>query len=639
MSIIGDVFGLTSIYERQVENIENDNFESWPESALYGYYGGGYGPASEDTVDRIDFSNDTTSAPANELTQARRQGAAVSTGSYGYFAYGYAPGETGSVDRLDFSSETCSYPGNNLPQARRLLAAVSNESYGYFGGGYSNPPAARRDTISRIDFSNETGSAPTVELSDARYGLGAVSSDNYGYFGGGNSPAIVDTVDRLDFSNETFSLPGNELSNGRWYFATVSNNNYGYFGGGIFPPGPAPDYITTVDRIDFSSETFSLIGNNLSQARGLFAGVSSRSYGYFCGGYNTPPVAYYDTVDRIEFSNETISAPGNELTQARRSVSAVTGGASYRPKGSRTYGYFGGGFAPPYVNTVDRLDFSNETLSLPGNELTQARYSLAAVSSNSYGYFCGGSGPSPAQGILIINLSNETISRRFSFDLTQPRLDLAAVSSNSYGYFGGGITPGTTTLNTTVDRLDFSNETTTAPGNNLSQARSWIGTLSNSSYGYFIAGYVGPDTTAPIANGSKTVDRIDFSNETVTLPGNQYSYGDSWGSGGVSTNSYGYLAGALDIPGWPTNYKNYGSVKRYDFSTELFNNPPSNEQPQSRGRLATVTNDSYGYFGGGFGFTSTAYATVDRIDFSNETLSAPGNDLPEARYSLAALSN
>ena len=41
MAIIGDVFGLTSIYERQVENIANDNFESWPESATYGYFGGG----------------------------------------------------------------------------------------------------------------------------------------------------------------------------------------------------------------------------------------------------------------------------------------------------------------------------------------------------------------------------------------------------------------------------------------------------------------------------------------------------------------------------------------------------------------------------------------------------------------------
>ena len=40
--------------------------------------------------------------------------------------------------------------------------------------------------------------------------------------------------------------------------------------------------------------------------------------------------------------------------------------------GTRQYGYFGGGFAVPYVCTIERLDFSNETVSAPAN-LTQAR--------------------------------------------------------------------------------------------------------------------------------------------------------------------------------------------------------------------------------------------------------------------------
>ncbi len=75
MAIIGDVFGLTSIYDRQVENVANDNFESWPESAIYGYFAGGDNApgfaGGVNTVDRIDFSNETTSAPGNNLPQAR----------------------------------------------------------------------------------------------------------------------------------------------------------------------------------------------------------------------------------------------------------------------------------------------------------------------------------------------------------------------------------------------------------------------------------------------------------------------------------------------------------------------------------------------------------------------------------------
>ena len=89
MPIIGDVFGLTSIYEKQVENIDNNNFESWPESATYGYFGGGQSPAESpstvNTIDRLDFSNETTSAPGNNLSLVKYALAVVSSSSYGYF--------------------------------------------------------------------------------------------------------------------------------------------------------------------------------------------------------------------------------------------------------------------------------------------------------------------------------------------------------------------------------------------------------------------------------------------------------------------------------------------------------------------------------------------------------------------------
>ena len=135
MPIIGDVFGLTSIYERQVENIDNNNFESWPESATYGYFGGGWSPPHVCTIDRIDFSNETTSVPGTGLSQERNSLAAVSSNSYGYFGGGFSPPYRDTIDRLDFSNETLSTPGTGLPQARRDLAAVSSNSYGYFGGG------------------------------------------------------------------------------------------------------------------------------------------------------------------------------------------------------------------------------------------------------------------------------------------------------------------------------------------------------------------------------------------------------------------------------------------------------------------------------------------------------------------------
>ena len=93
--MVRGIFGLDKVYKKQVQNVKNDNFESWPESATYGYFGGGYAPFEV------------------------------------YFT---------TVDRIDFSNETTSTPGNNLPEAKDNLAAVSSNSYGYFGGGVSVPP-------------------------------------------------------------------------------------------------------------------------------------------------------------------------------------------------------------------------------------------------------------------------------------------------------------------------------------------------------------------------------------------------------------------------------------------------------------------------------------------------------------------
>ena len=38
------IFGLDRVYKKQVQNVKNDNFDSWPESAIYGYFGGGFAP-------------------------------------------------------------------------------------------------------------------------------------------------------------------------------------------------------------------------------------------------------------------------------------------------------------------------------------------------------------------------------------------------------------------------------------------------------------------------------------------------------------------------------------------------------------------------------------------------------------------
>jgi hypothetical protein len=265
------VFGLKKIYKRQVDNIINNSFVAWSESAKYGY---------------IDGSVPTSVIP---------------------------------ITRLDFSNETVSSPGKNISPARSNAATVSNNSYGYFGGGNNGPGGAVAtaiSTITRLDFSNETVSDPGKNfLTSPRYILAAVSNNSYGYFGGGvalpSVPQSICTITRLDFSNETVSNPGNNLLKQRSYLAAVSNNSYGYFGGGT---EDTPPYSCTISRLDFSNETVSNPGKNLPYGSQGIMGVFNNYYGYFAGGRdsNAPPV-FLNTITRLDFSNETISNPGKNL--------------------------------------------------------------------------------------------------------------------------------------------------------------------------------------------------------------------------------------------------------------------------------------------------------------------------------------
>ena len=135
--------------------------------------------------------------------------------------------------------------------------------------------------------------------------------------------------------------------------------------------------------------------------------VGTRQYGYFAGGEVTGVSC---TIDRLDFSNETVDVPGTlgQLTDARGRLAAVS---------NSNYGYFAGGFSPGNVCTIDRLDFSNETVDVPGTlqRLTEARQQLAGLSTKQ---------------------TTETIRK-----LRIGEFDASGVVYSNYGYFVGGAVP------------------------------------------------------------------------------------------------------------------------------------------------------------------------------------------------------
>jgi hypothetical protein len=519
------VFGLSDFRVEQLEgNID--------ESAKYGYFGGGNqtgSPGAVNTIDRIDFSNETVSLPGNNLLTARWGSAGVSdfNSGYGYFGGG-APPYVNSVTKIDFSNETIT-PSNALPQARTDLGSVSTPNYGYFGGGFYSPPPGGVNTIDRLDFSNETTAVPPVgdNLSLNRYGMGSIHNSDYGYFGGGFTPLYSCVIDRLDFSNETVVAPGTyQLTQARRGSEGVFTSDFGYFAGG-FAGTPPTSYYNTVDRLDFSNETVSAPGNNLPSSRRFTAGVYNLNYGYFAGGFLGPTTTpfWVCTIDRIDFSNETVDAPGTyQLTQTRSEAVAVSAGKSVNARTRKStdkngksisgkYAYYGGGYATsaPYQN-IDRMEYATETMTtLPSDQqLGQRRSELSAAGNSNYGYFIGGlSSPQASSKIDRMDFSNETLTDNLS--LNPPTFGAFGVkrttslANNNYIYTAGGAGPAGGD-DDEVTRMDLSTEVLTSR-DMLTYDRAWMSSLKTPSYGYFCGGEGPP----PFGGTEKsTYDRLDF---------------------------------------------------------------------------------------------------------------------------------
>ena len=433
-----NIFGAFTLGEVRSGRLTGDwlNKES---VANYGWFGGGINPtpAVIATVNRVDFANDSVALLSRGSLSVARTTASTGNSNYGWFGGGglspTSSTRTSLVDRIDFSndSSTASVRGP-LSLVRDQTAATGNSNYGWFGGGV-NPTPARISTVDRIDFSNDASTVSTRgSLSSVRAASGAVSNSNYGWFGGGDTPTTVSIVDRIDFSSDLSATSlRSPLSLARYGVAATGNSNFGWFGAGF-----GPTVVSTVDRIDFSNDlTTASVRGPLTLARFRFAATGNSNYGWFGGGFTPTTVS---TIDRIDFSNDTGTASLRSSTMpgtGRAQTAATSGVLNIRRQKAGNYGWFGGGTTTgiPLLSTVNRIDFSNDSPS-------------ALVR-----------GP-----------------------LSLERFSLAATGNSNYGWFGGGYNPSAPTYKTTVDRIDFSNDSVTAsPRGPLSLTRDSLAATSN----------------------------------------------------------------------------------------------------------------------------------------------------------------
>jgi len=374
-----------------------------------------------------------------------------------------------------------------------------------------------------------SGSLPTgtISLSDVQNVFGGTNPIGINeYYGVASGIPASGTISLQDFQ-------GASASGGHPQGVSVTT---GYIVGGGDFTAPYPTSFKKDTRLfSFSNETYSTTTSTFIPIRNQ-GGISddSNGEGFFGGGLSAPAYGVYsNAIYKITYSNNTWSNPPGSMIIGNSNKIAYTATAF-----NADYGWWAGGFTPNNtIRTIQRINFSNETSSLPGNNLVLSKYQHKCSNSADNAYFANGSSgfyyPPYQNTIERLYFANETVANSPA-TLPSAKANTANVYNKSYGYFIGGFDGGPAppynnlVYHNTVVRFDLCNETISSPGNNNPTNVSGTGnSISSEDYGY----YTEPGGPTPI----KT-KRIDFSNETISnAANNQPSYppGSSAQSSGV----------------------------------------------------------------------------------------------------------
>jgi hypothetical protein len=442
------------------------------------------------------------------------------------------------------------------------------------------------------------------------------------------------TTDRIDYSNDSNITIPRGTCFGTSSGAATGNSNFGYTGGRYFSGDS-----TRVDRLDYSNDSSNTITRGgLSLARGRLSAAGNQNFGYFVCGISFTPGNSGTRVDRIDYSNDlnAASVRGNGLILRLNSSSTANSNFLYTSQGP--------------TGSTERITFSNDLVLMTARGATYntANTGGAATGNQNFGYFGGGQPGGLLSRIDRINYANDTANSVTRSNLSSPRARLTATGSSNFGYFISGILA-STVAQTTVDRLDYSNDTAVVSVRGpLRVANEWYGSgsTSSASFGGAPVSYLGAPwtSTAPFGyfgGGTaparvSTVDRVDYTNDTNTAVVRGPLTDSRSGLAATGNSNFGYFGG-----GSPTLPTFTSIIDRIQYSNDTGSASLRGVLTIARRHIFATGNSNFGYFGGGYaGPGNATISRVDRLDYNNDTANTTARgSLSLSKYDAAATGN
>ena len=232
--------------------------------------------------------------------------------------------------------------------------------------------------------------------------------------------------------------------------ASSTSSTAGYLLGGS--GGGGSYYYSSIWKSTYASETTAKIPSNLSGTRYMHVAAGTTNKGYALGG-NRPGIQ--SNVDKITYSNDSVSNIGNMPSGNRQ-----RGGAASSPTAlyaSQSY----------YRTNFEKVTFASDTIApipsvnTPNPGASPSNYygygQIAGTGSQTQGYFGGGVWATPGSAnSLLWKMTYSTDTLSSAPNLTGSKNYVRHTGDNTKGYFLGGSNPGPVS---TTTKFTFSTET------------------------------------------------------------------------------------------------------------------------------------------------------------------------------------
>ena len=470
------------------------------------------------------------------------------------------------------------------------MSNLSAYDKGYLAGG-AGPLVL---TITKYMFSTDVSENIPAQLSATRWAIGSSGNNTQGYFYGGGQPGIVSTVEKMMYATESVdTLTGSPLSATTYGTTAMGNDDHGYVFGGYVNTWPAT---TNIQKMQYSTDTIGNISTKTLRD-GYISGAANRSdHGYIMGGLSpsTPGSAYSDCQKFSLTSDTIIAAPAASLHTKLWAMSALSNGHSDS--------YAIGGNNPgmeAIFSTCNKLNYDTDTRSnVPSGNLSSARYYVAGISPKQY-----------------------TLSQA---PMATPTPQTTVGPNKGYLVGGETSTPMPNDVGSSMDRLDYSTDTTTRSTTaNMSAWRSQVALSASVTDGYIMAG---PSFTT-------ICEKTSFASETTSRLPTADIIAARYSAAGFGNPSAAYVIGGGGYPPGATS-----TGQKLTYSTDTFADVTSSNSSVPTRYVSAIANHTNAYLMGG---GSSYISSIDKLVYSTDTTALlPGVNLSSVTgYAKASSGN